>query len=455
MGVTTKHPQYTENESKWQKCRDAFDGGEAVKARGETYLPKLGGQNSDDYDAYTERALYYNATARTIQGWLGCVFRKDPQIAVPDSIQQQLQDVTLTGIPIEALAKTALQEVLTVGRYGILVDMPTEESPERRPYLIPFKTEQIVNWQTARRQGDVVLSMVVLRETEAEPQPEDAFEIKNVEQYRVLTLEGDALNTYTVRVWRQVDKNDADSWAPVEEYIPKLKGQPLDFIPFCFIGPNTILPDVEKSPSEDLVDVNLSHYRSSADLEHGRHYTALPTVWVAGFPTEGTELRIGSQTAWITDRTDAKAGILEFTGQGLGALEKALSQKEAMMAALGARLLEDPKRAAEAAEAIRLRLGGEQVALTTIANTASLALTIVLQWFADWAGVSGDVTVRLNTEFFEQQMDPAMLRELVTVWQGGAIAKATLYHNMERSGLTRPGVDFEQEQAEVQAGAVL
>jgi hypothetical protein len=99
--------------------------------------------------------------------------------------------------------------------------------------------------------------------------------------------------------------------------------------------------------------------------------------------------------------------------------------------------------------------GGEQVALTTIANTASLALTMVLQWFADWAGVSGGVTVRLNTEFFEQTMDPAMLRELVTVWQGGAIAKATLYHNMERSGLTRPGVDFEQEQAEVQAGEVL
>jgi hypothetical protein len=256
-------------------------------------------------------------------------------------------------------------------------------------------------------------------------------------------------------VWRQVDKNDADSWAPVAEYVPKLKGQPLDSIPFCFIGPNTILPDVEKLPSEDLVDVNLSHYRSSADLEHGRHYTALPTVWVAGFPTEGTELRIGSQTAWITDRTDAKAGILEFTGQRLGALEKALSQKEAMMAALGARLLEDPKRAAEAAEAIRLRLGGEQVALTTIANTASLALTIVLQWFADWAGASGNVTVRLSTEFFEQSMYPAMLRELVTVWQGGAIAKATLYHNMERSELTRPGVGFEQEQAEVQAGAIL
>jgi hypothetical protein len=52
-------------------------------------------------------------------------------------------------------------------------------------------------------------------------------------------------------------------------------------------------------------------------------------------------------------------------------------------------------------------------------------------------------------------MDPAMLRKLVTVWQGGAIAKATLYHNMEHSGPMRPGGGFEQEQVEVQAGAVL
>jgi len=139
MGVTTRHLQYTENESKWQKCRDAFDGGEAVKARGEMYLPKMGGQSSDDYDSYTERALYYSATARTIQGWLGCVFRKEPQIAVPETIHQQLQDATLTIVPIEALAKTALQQVLTIGRYGILVDMPKEDSLERRPYLIPFK----------------------------------------------------------------------------------------------------------------------------------------------------------------------------------------------------------------------------------------------------------------------------------------------------------------------------
>jgi hypothetical protein len=48
-------------------------------------------------------------------------------------------------------------------------------------------------------------------------------------------------------------------------------------------------------------------------------------------------------------------------------------------------------------------------------------------------------------------MEPAILRELVTVWQDGAIANATLYHSMERIGLTRPGIDFEQEQDEVEA----
>jgi len=48
-----------------------------------------------------------------------------------------------------------------------------------------------------------------------------------------------------------------------------------------------------------------------------------------------------------------------------------------------------------------------------------------------------------------------MISALVTIGRGGAIAKTNLQHNMERSGLTKLDVDFEQEQAELQAEEVL
>ena len=36
-------------------------------------------------------------------------------------------------------------------------------------------------------------------------------------------------------------------------------------------------------PLEDIIAVNLDHYRLDADFKHGLHFTALPTAWVSGF----------------------------------------------------------------------------------------------------------------------------------------------------------------------------
>src|SRR5206468_661127 len=136
------------------------------------------------------------------------------------------------------------------------------------------------------------------------------------------------------------------------------------FIPFTFVGATSLSPNVDKPPLLDLVEVNLSHYRSSADLEHGRHYTALPTPWVSGMRPD-SNLRIGAGVAWVLEDPTAKAGMLEFTGQGLQALEKALESKEKQMAVLGARLLEMQPRLQETAEAVRLRHNGDAATLST------------------------------------------------------------------------------------------
>ncbi len=80
MPVDTVHPDYFENKGKWQRCRDVIDGEETVKERGEDYLPKPAGQTDDDYEAYKTRALFYNATGRTLDAMVGMVFRKAPEI---------------------------------------------------------------------------------------------------------------------------------------------------------------------------------------------------------------------------------------------------------------------------------------------------------------------------------------------------------------------------------------
>jgi hypothetical protein len=124
-------------------------------------------------------------------------------------------------------------------------------------------------------------------------------------------------------------------------------------IPFVFHGPYDSLPKCSKLPLDDIIAVNLDHYRLDADYKHGLHFTALPTAWVSGF-SQDAQLRIGSSTAWVTDTVGAQAGFLEFTGQGLSTFERAMDHAERLMAILGSRLLESQKRVSESAEALTL-----------------------------------------------------------------------------------------------------
>src|SRR5262245_44710194 len=107
MPVTTTHAEYAQYHESWQRCRDVLAGSDAVKAQGERYLPRLLGQGIvvfegrqlNEYEVYKQRADFYEATGRTLQGLLGALFRRDPQVTVPEAMRPQLDDVTGTGIP--------------------------------------------------------------------------------------------------------------------------------------------------------------------------------------------------------------------------------------------------------------------------------------------------------------------------------------------------------------------
>lgn len=452
MPVNTPHPQFTAHLDQWQRCRDAVGGSDAVKARGTAYLPKLGGQTDEEYKAYVMRTLWYGASARTVQGLTGLVMRKDPVVEVPKALEEHLKDVTLTGISFPAFAKTTLEEVLKAGRYGVLVDMPKEGSDVQRPKYAAYIGEAIVNWQTVVVNGIHVLTMVVLWECVWQEKPEDRYVLEAVEQYRVLRI--NSAQQYEQEIYQQ-DPNDKDKWISKEKIVPMFRQKPFAYIPFCFFGPNTITPEIEKPPILDLVDVNLSHYRTSADLEHGAHFCGLPTPVVSGVSDTTKELKIGSATAWILTDPNARASMLEFTGQGLTALEARLEKKEKLMAVLGARLLEEQKKTVEAADTLTMRYAGEQSVLRSVAGTVSTGLSKLLEWAAIWSGVSPEeakkATAKLNTDFMDTSMTFAELEALVRTWQAGAISYETMYYNMERGEVTRPGIDWQKEKAQIEA----
>ena len=473
MPVNSTHPDYDANVPAWSRARDVIAGEDAVKAAGIRYIPRLDSQTDEEYASYKTRASFFNASARTADGIVGLIFRRDPTVKLPErvsgvagALRVFAEDVDLLGTSLYSYSKNVVSEVVTVGRAGSLVDWESEG--EQRAYVVRYTAEQILNWRIERVGGRNVVTLVVLSEN-AE-MPSDAFEQERVEQIRVLRLSQTApvegsLNpgwAYSVEIWRQAEgkaKRGKTEWVKVETRTPLRLGKPLPLIPFVFHGPRHSLPHVDKLPLADIIAVNLDHFRLDADFKHGLHFTALPTAWVSGFD-KSAELRIGSSTAWVAEGTGATAGFLEFKGQGLSTFERAMDRDERIMAILGSRMLEAQKRVGETADAIELRQSGENSVLMTLASSISDSVSQVLRWVYWWNSTEDSpeliteegVLLQLNTDFSAKGMGSADLTAVVAAWQAGAISQETMF-DLFRKGEVLPAGRTDEEEARLVGAA--
>ena len=429
MGIESKHPHYTNTQDKWQRIRDSFNGNDAIKGESESYLPRLGGQENNEYESYKLRAVYYNAIERTVRGLVGAVMRVDPILEIPPKLEELIEDVTNTGVSLKDFISYMLAEQLLMGRQGVLVDRN-----EERPYLTGYSTEQVTNWLSDR---------VILEENYRKINPDDPYQSEYDVQYReLLTEEG----KYVVRIWQK----DKKGWEMIDEIFPSRKGSTLNDIPFIGISGEGFNLDPTIPPLLALADIGLSMYRTSADLEHGRHFTALPTPYVTGIDAD-SELKIGSGSAWILPDSSSKAGYLEFSGQGLQALEKAMEEKRSMMASLGAQLLQSPKAGVEAADSVRLRQNAEASTLIGTVKAVERAITQALILMSEWEGISGDISIKLNTDFVDTKIQAQDMVSLMGAWQSGAISHDTFLFNMKRGEILPPDTSVEDEKELIDA----
>jgi len=465
MPVNSTHPDYDATLVAWSRARDVIAGEDAVKAAGVRYLPRLDSQTDEEYAAYKERTAFFNATARTAEGYVGLIFRRPPFVKTPEntsglgrSLSEFVNDADMLGTPLVSYAKNVVGEVISVGRAGTLIDW--EGDVENRVYASLYAAESILNWRIERINGRNIPTMVILYEGMGAPatgKQDDPFVTVSKEQIRVLKLvpgekAADSKKqpySCVVEIWQRDEKKsrkEKNDWKLLETRIPLRLGKPLPLIPFVFHGPNHSQPAVEKLPLADIISVNLDHYRLDADYKHGVHFTALPTAWVSGFD-KASSLRIGSSAAWVTETPGATAGFLEFTGQGLTTFEHAMDRDERLLAVLGSRLLESQKKVGETAQAIELRQSGENSILGNIAVNVSASLTQVLRWSYWWNSTeespddvnTEQVLVELNTDFSTKGLSAQEIQAIVAAWQANAISRDTMTELFRRGEVLPEG----------------
>lgn len=442
------HPDYAYYWPMWRTIRDCYAGEAAVKAGGQTYLRKLTAHKDSEYEGFLSRAYFYNAVRRTHDGLMSSLFRKIPEITLPGPAKAlRLDDVTLDGQNIHQFLKTMGSEVTLMGRYGVLVDLPASSTDVDLPYLSGYSAESIYSWRTVIHRGRRVVDRVVLRESETVL---DEYGETTTPIIRILRLDPSVEDPTRLEYSQQVVRphNDPDR-PPHVEYVPvTIRGRSLDYIPFVFCNAKGLLPACGAPPLTDVATLNISHYQSTALLEHGRFYAGMPTYVIAagseGSPvTEGTPLAVGPSNVWELEK-DAKAWILEFNGHGLSFLENAVDSKQLQMQSLGGKLISAQRKAAAlSTEAYALMEAGDEATLLDVAESVEAAAARALTILCDFSGIelptapgvdsegrniSNKIVVEMNKEFVRSELTARELRAIQALYTGGLIPLDVLYY---------------------------
>ncbi len=468
--TTFVHPEYQYWRDHWQMIRDSIMGEVEIKRKNERYLPKMQDMQPDEYQAFLDRAVFFNMSQRTVTGLMGTLFRRNPIIEnLPKGLDTA--NVSKQNQTLEQFVKEVSREIITMGRYGVLLDMDAEGL--RPPYMAGYITENITDWTIEEIDGRFTVTEVILRElrlarpilnpVSLTPAGARLPKVKGKEQiyfsqdtavtraarrwlasYRVLRLEPeDRSDALSRRIYRQYyhtsDHGDASpEGTPFRAFTPTWRGQPFTFIPFVFLGPHDNTPDVDKSPILDIITLNQSHYKSYAMLEHGRFYTALPVYWTqvkAG--EENATYTVGPSVVWEVE-AGTKPGILEFNGSGLKFLENACNSKEDQIAALGGRLIGVERvSAGESNNMLKMKESNEAALLLNVSGVVDVSFTSLLRWWAQWQDITPEEASKINFEtnkdFLLNTTGAREFRAIQMMYENGIIPIAVLHDYLKRA----------------------
>lgn len=450
--VDVTHKEYDLMVERWAMIRDTLDGEAAVKAAGTKYLPKPNAsdnsaENNARYAAYVTRAQFYESTQRTMAGLVGQVFALDPIVVMPNSLKPLIDNADGNGVSLESSLEQATSAVVAYGRCGVFTDYPKQDGPttvaERdsgqiRPNIIYYSPFSVINWRIKRVGAVTQLALVVLSETHEDQT--DAFETKYLSQWKVLQLDDN--NEYFIEVYRRKATDSSEDQGEielVESYYPTdAAGKRFNEIPFSFIGSLNNNEHPDKPPLEGIASLNIGHYRNSADYEEACFVVGQPTVWAAGLDRQWISEVFKDQTLYIGSRAviplpaNGSLGIIQAQANSMPL--EAMKLKEKQMTALGAKLIE-PAQVQRTLGEKRLEEASSASILVTCVKNVQAAYLKAFEWAKRFHGETGEVDIKISTDFAISRLDPNERVVLLNEWISGGITTNEYRTQLRKAGI--------------------
>lgn len=429
-GVDTKHPEITtDRQREWALMRDAFNGESAMKAAGETYLPKPSGFASmpdkgiGAYRSYVTRAQFPEITAPSIGAMVGIAHGQEIRIEMPPALEYLHENANNYGLPLEAFHKRITRHLLTAGRYGVLADAP-ETGGE--PFLTGYAAATIINWDT---------DFFVLDETHM---MRDGFNWVKNPRFRVLKMDG---TRYVQTVYEGHDLS-----AGVDVPLTMIGGGAINFIPFAAANSRDVVPDIETPPLIGVARAALANYQLSADYRWQLYMSGQETLVAINGDAPAY---VGAGAVHSMQGTEGVTPDLKYVSpscSGIDAHREAMADNREAAVMAGARMLEQSENVQESGNARKLRFASETASLLSVVQASCGLLERSLRHVAMMKGLDKDtVTVEPPADLMDQKLTPVEAEALVRIWQSGGVSYQTMYERLQRGGIASPERDHDEE----------
>lgn len=368
----------------WTKCRDAYDGTDALLNT--RYIPKHPKEGLADYRARLAHSAVFNAFGATISGLVGLAFAKTPKLGddVPSKITSWAENFDGAGTTIGNFARGRLEDGLLVGSCGLMVLYPPrpeganasdENDGLLRPYARPIDIEDVYSWDTEVVGAREYLTQLVIHEGVKRRKGRFGREIVNTyrEFRHDVTGPLGVKEPVTYIIWEE--REDAKKrvvFVPTAAgFIVNGKGESLSRIPYEGLLLGRALNRMIARPAlKDLLDLMLKAFRIDSDRCYLMHQACVPIPVRKGYrkdlSTEGAESsRRGRGSAAASNVimdlpgdtpqfSGASFTWAEIQGTAFQPTKDELEKIKAEMGAVGISFLAPSTRAAETADARRL-----------------------------------------------------------------------------------------------------
>lgn len=448
MAEATNNPNYecagyANQMPDYNLVNDCYSGTRIIREKSFQYLPQEPAERDENYAVRLARAVFWNAFRRTVQGLVGMVFRKNPQVAsdVAPQITDHLENIDLQGAHFDVFSKEVFTAQVRDGHTFVLIDMPPAleagatraDEIDRRPYWIHYKKNQIINWRTEQQDGALVLIQVTIRECVTEPDG-DYGEV-DVVQYRVLKPGS----------WTVYREDESGNFNVYDEGTTSL-----DVIPLVeFNGSRTGY--FQSDPRLLAVAYeNLRLYRLQSDLDHIMHICNVPILKIVGRSNPKDPIMISVNTGFDVP-IGGDVAYVEHAGRAIPAAQEEIERSKGNMAALGLAMLVRKSRVQQTATQSVLDYDAESSELASEARALEDGLEQCVIFHSRFLQIEppqpknrqkqegGSVTV--NKDFSSIIFDSTLVTAFSNMVTANQIRLETLWDLLERGDMLPPNFD--------------